>query len=433
MRPWCRGGRRGRRHGGGDRLLHGRRSGARPGCEGRRQGQDPGHGADAQRDRRQGATHPAPPGALPVYAVAWARHALGSTTHSELITARRRQPCGYGRQNVSSAAGIRGEAVSAREPGYASAVSCQHSTLDGPAPATSTPSKSARVLMRNCVGLGRGRLHRLAGAPRSSRPGRSPRRPARSSPPARAAGRRCGWPRCSAAPGRRGRTASPGASSAGAHDRAAARPRGHHAPAIGGQEPVDPMGEPHAPRRRRALVHGDEDRHHPRHSGIGGQVLVGAETRAAGLLVIDLVLEVDHVLARAPPQPRPPAARATICANPSWHADTFSVRHTTSPVDVRSAYWPQRWLPGRPRLTSVVQARKAARSSPWRAPRHRGRTVTGALRRRPPRHRPSTGTQSSSAGHAPARRPWRRRRPGAARRRPRTPATTRTRPARRRP
>ncbi len=70
---------------------------------------------------------------------------------------------------------------------------------------------------------------------------------------------------------------------------------GDDAAAVGGKELVYVGGEPQTPRRRAALVDGNQDRHHPRRTGIRGQVLMGAESGPSGLLVVDLVLESHHV------------------------------------------------------------------------------------------------------------------------------------------
>ena len=125
--------------------------------------------------------------------------------------------------------------------------------------ATSIPSKSARVLMRNwSSGPWPAAISRSA--PRSTAPGRTPPqgRVARHQDAPRGRAR----VRLAVVGGQTRRcTGVPGAELG-----RCPRQRRHdvgddHTPAVGGQELVHPRGEPDAPRGRGALVDGDQDRH----------------------------------------------------------------------------------------------------------------------------------------------------------------------------
>ncbi len=69
---------------------------------------------------------------------------------------------------------------------------------------------------------------------------------------------------------------------------------GHHPTRVGRQDLVHAVRDPQAARLGRALVDRNEDRDDGTDAGVCGQVLVRAESGASGLLVVDLVLEVDH-------------------------------------------------------------------------------------------------------------------------------------------
>ena len=158
---------------------------------------------------------------------------------------------------------------------------------------------------------------------------------------------------------------------------------------------------------------------------------MGAEPRATGLLVVDLVLEVDDARHRAPTPPRRPAGPVDQPGEAG-----VAGRHVLGPADglARRACARRTGPSGgsppatpRPRWSSPA-GRSRSCAADHRAPHGRRRRHAGAPGRAPRaarRRRQLAAPAPSGPGAARGgRAPWRRRRRAAARRRPRRGATT---------
>ena len=157
-----------------------------------------------------------------------------------------------------------------------------------------------------------------------------------------------------------------------------------------------------------ALVDGDQDRHHPRRTGIGGQVLMGAEPGPAGLLVVDLVLEAHHRRHRAPWPPPAPAGpparrwrnrggRPTRSRSGRWRRPSRCARRTGPNGGSRPATPRPRW----PRL-AAPRARRRRRPTAGSATPP-SRAALGAAPGPRPRLARSTGDPVGQGGHGAAR------------------------------
>ena len=111
----------------------------------------------------------------------------------------------------------------------------------------------------------------------------------------------------------------------------------HDAAIVDGQDLVDTVGQPQAAGLDAAVVDRDEDRHDPIDAGIRDQILVRAVAGAARLLVVELVLERDGRLTERGGSRTTATAPSTSDAMPAWHTDTFSVRQMRGPSGVLSA------------------------------------------------------------------------------------------------